>query len=473
MNIYNLTAGVQYNISVTAVAADNQTKGLSAFTSNYTKPDTVRDLTVTEITTSSISLSWTKPLGQSSYYEVEWSNGSYTLNANVTDERMNITNLTAGVQYNIRVTAVAADNQTKGHSAFTSSYTKPDKVRDLAVTEITTSSISLSWTEPLGQSSYYEVEWSNGSYTLNVNVTDERLNITNLTAGVQYNISVTAVAADNQTKGNSAFTSSYTKPDKVTNITVTEITTSSISLSWTKPLGQSSYYVVEWSNGSYTLNANVTDESMNITNLTAGVQYNISVTAVAADNQTKGHSAFSSSYTKPDKVRDLTVTEITTSSISLSWTEPLGQSSYYEVEWSNGSYTLNANVTDERLNITNLTAGVQYNISVTAVAADNQTKGHSAFTSSYTKPDKVRNLTVTEITTSSISLSWTEPLGQSSYYVVEWSNGSYTLNANVTDERLNITNLTAGVQYNIRVTAVAADNQTKGLSVFFSKYTSK
>ncbi|XP_036068490.1 receptor-type tyrosine-protein phosphatase eta isoform X4 [Oryzias melastigma] len=471
MNITNLTAGVQYNISVTAVAADKQTKGLSVFFSKYTKPDKVRNLTVTEITTSSISLNWTKPLGQSSYYEVEWSNESYTLNANVTDGRMTISDLTAGVQYNINVTAVAADKQTKGQSAFTSNYTKPDTVGDLTVTEITTSSISLSWTKPLGQSSYYVVEWSNGSYTLNANVTDESMNITNLTAGVQYNISVTAVAADNQTKGQSAFSSSYTKPDKVRDLAVTEITTSSISLSWTKPLGQSSYYEVEWSNGSYTLYANVTDERINITNLTAGAQYNISVTAVAENHKTKGERFFTSSYTKPDKVRDLTVTEITTSSISLSWTEPLGQSSYYEVEWSNGSYTRNVSLAKKSKTISNLTAGVQYNISVTAVAADNQTKGLSVFASNYTNPGKILNL-ISSVTTTSISLNWTPPSGYVLSYKVEWfKSDSHPSTIFVVEPWALLSGLIPGSSYNITITAVARDNATLGESYSITNVT--
>ncbi|XP_023811935.1 receptor-type tyrosine-protein phosphatase eta-like [Oryzias latipes] len=90
-----------------------------------------------------------------------------------------------------------------------------------------------------------------------------------------------------------------------------------------------------------------------------------------------------------------------------------------------------------------------------------------------TKPDKVRNLSVTEITTSSISLNWTEPLGNSSFYRVQWKNGSSTLNINVFDKTTTISNLTAGDRYDIKVIAVAADDQTEGESVSTVKYTSK
>ncbi|XP_024120205.2 receptor-type tyrosine-protein phosphatase eta, partial [Oryzias melastigma] len=366
------------------MTADNQTNENSAFTSSYTKPDEVRELTVTEITTSSVPLSSTEPLGQSSSNTVEWSDGSTTLNPIVTNKSTTISNLTTGVLNNTSVTAMTADNQTNENSAFTSSYTKPDEVRELTVTEITTSSVPLSSTEPLGQSSSNTVEWSDGSTTLNPIVTNKSTTISNLTTGVLNNTSVTAMTADNQTNENSAFTSSYTKPDEVRELTVTEITTSSVPLSSTEPLGQSSSNTVEWSDGSTTLNPIVTNKSTTISNLTTGVLNNTSVTAMTADNQTNENSAFTSSYTKPDEVRELTVTEITTSSVPLSSTEPLGKSSSNTVEWSDGSTTLNPIVTNESTTISNLTTGVLNNTSVTAMTADNQTKENSAFTSSYT-----------------------------------------------------------------------------------------
>ena len=85
----------------------------------------------------------------------------------------------------------------------------------------------------------------------------------------------------------------------------------------------------------------------------------------------------------------------------------------------------------------------------------------------------MRNLNVTGITTSSVFLSWTEPVGNSSLYRVQWSDGNVTKNDSVTQTHINITNLTAGVQYEISVTAVANDNVTEGQSTSVTPYTSK
>ena len=70
-------------------------------------------------------------------------------------------------------------------------------------------------------------------------------------------------------------------------------------------------------------------------------------------------------------------------------------------------------------------------------------------------------------------VSWTEPEGNSSFYRVEWKGGEISGSENVSETNKNITDLTAGVQYEIKVTAVAEDNLTEGESVSVHQYTSK
>ena len=90
-----------------------------------------------------------------------------------------------------------------------------------------------------------------------------------------------------------------------------------------------------------------------------------------------------------------------------------------------------------------------------------------------TGPDVIRNLSVTQITTSSVSLNWTEPQGNSSFYRVEWDDNTVPMNKTTSQTSMNITGLNAGAQYVFRVFAVAEDNQTAGDSVSKTLYTSK
>ncbi|XP_052336599.1 receptor-type tyrosine-protein phosphatase beta-like isoform X11 [Oncorhynchus keta] len=461
-NVTALTAGVQYLFTVTAVAGDNTTVGQSKTVSKYTKPAAIRNLTVTEITTSSVSLSWIEPSGNSSFYRVEWTGGSRDMNTTTNVTAFNVTELTAGVKYTFKVTAVAGDNITKGKAQEKALFTKPEVIRNLSVSEITTSSVSLSWIEPSGNRSFYRVEWTGGSRDINTTTNVTAFNVTELTAGVKYTFRVTAVAGDEMTEGKHISVSLFTKPAVIRNLTVTEITTSSVSLSWIEPLGNSSFYRVEWTGGSRDMNTTTNVTAFNVTELTAGVKYTFKVTAVAGDNITKGKAQEKALFTKPEVIRNLSVSEITTSSVSLSWIEPSGNRSFYRVEWTGGSRDINTTTNVTAFNVTELTAGVKYTFRVTAVAGDEMTEGKHISVSLFTKPAVIRNLTVTEITTSSVSLSWIEPLGNSSFYRVEWTGGSRDMNTTTNVTAFNVTELTAGVKYTFKVTAVAGDNITKG-----------
>ena len=72
-----------------------------------------------------------------------------------------------------------------------------------------------------------------------------------------------------------------------------------------------------------------------------------------------------------------------------------------------------------------------------------------------------------------MTLKWTEPEGSSSFYRVQWTDGNAMRNDSVTETHINIRELTAGVQYNFTVTAVAGDNKTVGQAKTISLYTSK
>ncbi|XP_074533307.1 receptor-type tyrosine-protein phosphatase beta [Halichoeres trimaculatus] len=475
INVTELTAGVQYSFTVIAVAGDNTTESAVAEISHYTKPEVVRDLSVVTATTSSISLNWTEPEGKSSLYRMKWTNGATEGNQTVTETNINVTELTAGVQYSFTVIAVAGDNTTESAVAEISHYTKPEVVRDLSVVTATTSSISLNWTEPEGKSSLYRVKWTNGATDGSKTVTETNINVTELTAGVQYSFTVIAVAGDNTTESAVAEISHYTKPEVVRNLTVMNVTTSSMFVDWTEPEGESSVYRVQWKsiNGKMNWSCDVTETHINITNLTAGVQYEISVSALVENGSTKGESTTVSPYTKPEVVRDLSVVTATTSSISLNWTEPEGKSSLYRVRWTNGATDGSKTVTKTNINVTELTAGVQYSFTVIAVAGDNTTESAVAEISHYTKPEVVRNLTVMNVTTSSMFVDWTEPEGESSVYRVQWKsmNGKMNWSSDVTETHINITNLTAGVQYEISVSALVENGSTKGESTTVSHYT--
>ncbi|XP_056244330.1 tenascin-X isoform X4 [Seriola aureovittata] len=456
-----LISGTNYTITVTAVAGDNETEGDPYTFTSFTRPELVRNLTVTNVTTSSVSVDWSEPEGNSSFYRVQWTDGQFNDTSYVSETSMTISNLTAGVQYKINVTAVADDNHTDGQSTAVTQYTKPEVVCNLSVTNITTSSVYVMWTEPKGNRSFYRVHWSNGSTNRRDSVTETKLNITELTAGVNYSFTVIAMAGDNQTESEMAQIFQHTRPGIIGNHHIVSQNTSSISVNWTSPPGEVFMYRLEWHNGGVLMTKYTNDTFAVLSELISGTNYTITVTAVAGENETEGDPYTFTSFTRPELVRNLTVTNVTTSSVSVDWSEPEGNSSFYRVQWTDGQFNDTSYVSETSMTISNLTAGVQYKINVTAVADDNHTDGQSTAVTQYTKPEVVCNLSVTNITTSSVYVMWTEPKGNRSFYRVHWSNGSTNRRDSVTETKLNITELTAGVNYSFTVIAVAGDNQTE------------
>ncbi|XP_048015425.1 receptor-type tyrosine-protein phosphatase H-like [Megalobrama amblycephala] len=477
-HITNLTAGVNYTFCVTAVTADNLGESEPFCISKYTVPNMIRNLTVTNITTSSVILTWQEPVGNRSFFKLLWTGDKTIGNASeITNTSHHITNLTAGVNYTFCVTAVTADNLGESEPFCISKYTVPNMIRNLTVTNITTSSVILTWQEPVGNRSFFKLLWTGDKTIGNASeITNTSHHITNLTAGVNYTFCVTAVTADNLGESEPFCISKYTVPNMIRNLTVTNITTSSVILTWQEPVGNRSFFKLLWTGDKTIGNASeITNTSHHITNLTAGVNYTFCVTAVTADNLGESEPFCISKYTVPNMIRNLTVTNITTSSVILTWQEPVGNRSFFKLLWTGDKTIGNASeITNTSHHITNLTAGVNYTFCVTAVTADNLGESEPFCISKYTVPNMIRNLTVTNITTSSVILTWQEPVGNRSFFKLLWTGDKTIGNASeITNTSHHITNLTAGVNYTFCVTAVTADNLGESEPFCISKYTGR
>ncbi|XP_071395777.1 receptor-type tyrosine-protein phosphatase eta-like [Centroberyx affinis] len=421
-----------------------------------TKPEVVRNLTFTEITTSSVSLSWTEPEGNSSFYRVEWTDGRENGSHNVNTTSTNITALIAGVQYQITITAVADDDLTDGQSTTVSQYTSPGTIEAPSVSQ-TTSSISLNWTKPAGEVFKYRVEWHSGGEVMTQTTHYTSAVLPDLIPGSNYTLKVIAIAQDNRTEGAPHIFSAVTSPGTIEAPSVSQ-TTSSISLNWTKPAGEVFKYRVEWHNGGEVMIQTTHYTSAVLPDLIPGSNYTLKVTAIAQDNRTEGAPHIFSAVTKPEVVRNLTVTEVTTSSVSLNWAEPEGNATSYTVQWTAGADALsNITTNDTSIIITELLAGSQYNITVAAVAGYASNEGASSLVTTFTRPEKPGNIQVTAKGTDNLNIDWTLPSGKVDHYVVNISNEEVRfLSSNTTGlTTVSFSPLYPGRIYIITVTAVA------------------
>ncbi|XP_025765273.1 receptor-type tyrosine-protein phosphatase eta isoform X1 [Oreochromis niloticus] len=444
--ITGLTPGAVYQIVLNCSHCCN----VSQIT---TKPETV-SLTVTNITTSSMFVNWTEPVGMSSFYKVQWTGGGRNFSVNVSATFYSITNLTAGVQYEITVTAVAGDGYTEGQSATVTKYTKPAVVKELTLTNVTTTSVTINWTKPDGSVDWYIIRW-NGGQPVPSRTNETFFTIQGLTPGTQYNITV-AAAVNQAIEGDNSSTSTFIKPAVVKNLIFTGFTTTSVSVNWTKPDGGVDWYIIQW-NGTQQVSSRTNETSFTIPGLTPGTPYIITVAAAAVQQSNEGDNSYISTFTKPAVVKNLIFTGFTTTSVSVNWTKPDGGVDWYIIQW-NGTQQVSSRTNETSFTIPGLTPGTQYIISVAAAAVNQSNEGDNSYISTFTRPEKPGTISVTQ-GTNTLSISWILPRGNISYYQVNISNENlvFTNSSQTVATTTNFTYLKPGRFYNITVTAFAGN----------------
>lgn len=190
---------------------------------------------VTDIKNNSANISWVRGPGNIDKYRVEVNgNGSFM----VTGLTYFIQDLQPGTRYPVQVFPVKCKRDL--NPANQTFYTVPNKVTGLQVVGITEKCVYLNWNKPPGNVDLYNVKTSNKTKetrTLNVTVCD-------LTSGHLHKFIVTAGVDDQSQHSEESTIDAYTLPGKVSNLKTSNVTSSSLVLSWDKPSGYATHYRV-------------------------------------------------------------------------------------------------------------------------------------------------------------------------------------------------------------------------------------
>ncbi|KAM6937763.1 titin-like [Xenentodon cancila] len=281
------------------------------------------------------------------------------------------------------------------------------------------------------------------------------------------------------------FVNVFERPGPPTDLSVDDLSADFVSLSWQPPLYtggcEIANYVVEKRDTSSTIwqtvSATVARSSIKISRLTQGTEY---LFRVASENR-YGKSQFVETETvvaqypfnPPFPPTNVYVIQASKSAMVVTWNIPEGDGGSpiigYHIESKDQSSILwtklnRSPVTENQYKITSVEEGLIYEF---RVCAENM-----AGVGPWSKPsepvvardqcDPPGNLTVTNITNSSVSLSWVKPEydggAKITGYIVErkelpdscWLKCNF---ANLLDTFLEVTGLTEGEQYDFRVVA--------------------
>ncbi|KAM8953085.1 titin-like [Pelodytes ibericus] len=459
--IEELTPGNYYTFLVSVLVGENEIEGEESIISDYTVPASIESVTIENITTNSVFLSWPVPPGNRSSYEISVS-GIPSSNFTENSEFVFVDNLVPGNYYTFIVSA-SAGNGLSGQAAVNFTNIKPEKIQELTTFNITTSSISLSWQPPEGNVTSYLIKIQEILYFRRI-VTTNFSTIEELTPGNYYTFLVSVLVGDNEIEGEESIISDYTVPASIESVTIENITTNSVLLSWPVPPGNRSSYDISVS-GIPSSNFTANSEFVFVDNLVPGNYYTFIVSA-SAGNGLSGQAAVNFTNTKPEKIKELTTFNITTSSISLSWQPPEGNVTSYLIKIQEILYFRRI-VTTNFSTIEELTSGNYYTFLVSVLVGDNEIEGEESIISDYTVPASIESVTIENITTNSVLLSWPVPPGNRSSYEISLS-GIPSSNFTANSEFVFVDNLVPGNYYTFIVSASAGNGLSGQAAVNFT-----
>jgi titin len=389
------------------------------------------------------------------------------------------------------VTTSAYSNQTNA----TTLSTIPAPPSGLTITSVTSSSVSLAWTDNSNNETGFKIQrkqGATGTYTTikttAANITTYTDNDTALLDGTQYYYHVAAT----NSAGDSAYSNEVngiTTMRAPTGLAATPVSASQINLTWTdNSLAENGYYIEQSPvDNLHFVQIAVTGPNVtaySVTGLSAGTKYYYqvrafnSVTTSAYSNQTNATTLSNI----PAAPSGLTVTSTTSSSVSLAWTDNSNNETGFKIQRKQGvagTYvtikTTLANVTSYTDNDTALVDGTQYYYHVAAT----NSAGDSAYS------NEVNGITVmkvptglasTAVSSSQINLTWTDnSLAENGYYIEQSPvDNSHFVQIAATAPNAtaySATGLNAGTKYYYRVrgfnsvTTSAYSNQTNATTL--------
>ncbi|OCT78545.1 hypothetical protein XELAEV_18029634mg, partial [Xenopus laevis] len=118
----------------------------------------------------------------------------------------------------------------------------------------------------------------------------------------------------------------------------------------------------------------------------------------------------------PSVIASLIIDNVTTNSVSLSWSSPIGNISSYIIQLlgiPSNELILDTNSTI----VDQLIPGNYYTFTVFAIAGN--INGPKTENSTFTVPSVIANLVIDNVTSTSMSLSWASPVGNISSYIIQ------------------------------------------------------
>nr|XP_045246113.1 tenascin-X isoform X9 [Macaca fascicularis] len=443
------------------------------------------ELTVTDVTPDSVGLSWTVPEGEFDSFVVQYKDrdGQPQVVPVAADQReVTIPGLEPsrkykfllfGIQDGKRRSPVSVEAKTAARGD--ASPGAPPRLGELWVTDPTPDSLHLSWTVPEGQFDSFVVQFKDkdGPQVVPVEGHERSVTIAPLDAGRKYRFLLYGLlgkkrhgplTADGTTEARSAMDDTGTKrppkPRLGEELQVTSVTQNSVGLSWTVPEGQFDSFVVQYKDRDGQPQVVPVEGSLrevSVPGLDPAHRYKLllyglhsgkrvgPISAVVITARREDTETETTAPTPPapePRLGELTVEEATPHTLHLSWMVTEGEFDSFEIQHTDregqlqtvrtggdrNDITLSGLESDHRYLVTlyGFRDGKHVGpVHVEALTVPEEEEPSEPPTATPEPPitTHLGELTVTDATPDSLSLSWTVPEGQFDHFLVQYRNG--------------------------------------------------
>uniref|UniRef100_A0A3B4UAS1 Fibronectin n=1 Tax=Seriola dumerili TaxID=41447 RepID=A0A3B4UAS1_SERDU len=432
----NLSPGVEYNISVVTVKDDMESTPISTVITPEVPQLT--DLSFEEVSDTTISLRWS-PLNTTAItgYRITVvaagesvpifedtvlpSTGQYT-----------VYGLEPGIDYDISVITVTENGESEPTTL--TQQTSLDSPVGLRFSEIFTNSFTIHWLAPQSKITGYRMRYQ---MVGGGRAKDERLppsrnhfTLTALTPDTDYLVNIYAVSGTQESQPLSG--TQRTISDAPTDLEVLDSTPTSITVRWDAPPVTVRYYrITHGETGGHSNPKEFTvpgsQSTATISNLKPGTDYTVTVYAVTGrgDSPASSTPIYVTHKTGVNSPSEMEVKEVNDNSVTVRWSPAQGPIKGYRVTGvpRNGqgpSFTEVVAPDQTEITFSGLMPTVEYVLSVYALGQDGESS--PLVVNALTNVDRPKDLTFSDIDSTSLRITWDSPEGIVTSYRVLYSS---------------------------------------------------
>ena len=274
----------------------------------------------------------------------------------------------------------------------------PAKVKNLAASGETTTSLKLSWSSSAYAQGYevYRYDTGKKTYVKVATVTGTSSNITGLAAGTDYKFAVSAYV---KSSGKTLYSektviNAATKPAKVSGISFSSRAEKSIALKWNTVKGATGYKVYRLvSKDNYKYLGSTSKTAYNVNGLTGSTAYTFKVVAYkkVGSKELVGEDATARIMTTPSAVKNLKISARSNASITMKWSKVNNADGYIVYRYRGNRAVKIKTITSKSKVIfvsSKLSAGTTYKYRVVAYKKDGKAIVENAgtYVSGFTLP---------------------------------------------------------------------------------------